>query len=469
MTVFHELCIDQRFIVMKKLLIPAGLLLATSTQLYGATPPNIIYIMTDQHSANALSCAGNADVSTPNIDRLARRGVRFVNTYCALPLSGPSRAAMFTGYMPSAVGMEENETPLPDSLRTRTLGNLMEATGYDNGYAGKWHVNTNSLPAARAFGFENLHGHNDCGLAEAANEFIRRDHGGKPFFLVASFDNPHNICEYARGQKMPFASIVEVPLDSCPNLPPNFLINPYDADILRWEREQSYRLYPTKGYTADDWRRYRGMYFRLIEHVDAEVGKIIDTIDSLNLWDNTVVIFTADHGDGQGAHQWNQKTALWEEVANVPLIVCAPKNGKNNGTVSHALVNNGIDLMPSLLDWAGAEKPRWCRGNSLRPAVERPEVEEVNDYVVCETVFAQTGGTRGWALRTPHYKYVVYEAGANREMLFDMDNDRLEMTNLAVESKYRSELLRHRELLRRRLETDMPASPYPLTRMIPVD
>lgn len=452
---------------MKKKLISIGLLLAACVHL-NATPPNIIYIMTDQHSANALSCAGNADVATPNIDRLAARGVRFTNAYCALPLSGPSRAAMFTGYMPSTIGMAENETPLPDSLRTRTLGNLMEAAGYDNGYSGKWHVNTNSLPAPHAFGFENLHGHNDYGLAEAASEFLRRDHGGKPFFLVASFDNPHNICEYARGQRLPFAEIREVPTDSCPNLPKNFFINPYDADILRWERERSYRLYPTKGYTADDWRHYRNAYFRLIEHVDAEVGKIIDTIDSLGLWDNTVVIFTADHGDGQGAHQWNQKTALWEEVANIPLIVCAPGNRKNAGQVTEALVNNGIDLMPTILDWAEVEKPAWCDGNSLRGAVENPASEGENEYVVCETVFAQTGGTNGWMLRTPHFKYVLYEAGENREMLFDMDNDRLEMTNLAIESKYRPELLRHRELLRQWMSENIPDGPYSLRRLIPV-
>lgn len=442
------------------------MLLAACLSLHAGNP-NIIYIMTDQHSANALSCAGNKDVHTPNIDRLAARGVSFSNAYCALPLSGPSRAAMFTGYMPSATGMQENETPLPDSLRTRTLGNLMEAAGYDNGYSGKWHVNTNSLPAARAFGFENLHGHNDYGLAEAANEFIRRDHGGKPFFLVASFDNPHNICEYARGQKLPFADTPVAPTDSCPNLPVNFQINPYDADILRWERERSYRLYPTKGYTPDDWRHYRNAYFRLIEHVDAEVGKIVDTIDSLNLWDNTVVIFTSDHGDGQGAHQWNQKTVLWEEVANIPLIVCAPRNAKNASSTSEALVNNGIDLMPSILDWAGADKPVWCRGESFRYAVEKPQAASEVPYVVTETVFAQTGGTRGWMVRTPRYKYVLYEAGAHREMLFDMEHDRTEMTNLAVESRYADELRAHRAMLREWMLANISAKEYHETRLIP--
>ncbi len=424
--------------------------------------------MTDQQSANAMSCAGNENLSTPNMDRLAEHGVRFNNAYCAMPLSGPSRSAMFTSYTPSATGMQENETPLPDSLRNRTLGNIMEQAGYANGYSGKWHVNTNSLPADTAFGFRNLHGHNDTGLAEAAIEFLREDHGDKPVFLVASFDNPHNICEWARGQKMPFAEVPETAVDSCPNLPPNFNINPYDADILRWERERSYRLYPTKGYTADDWRRYRNAYFRLVEHIDSEIGKIVDEIDRQNLWDNTVVIFTSDHGDGQGAHQWNQKTALWEEVANVPMIVCLPK-GKNAGTVSEALVNNGIDLMPSVLDFAGVAAPYWCKGTSYRNCAENPKNTGNNEYIVVETNFAQTGGTRGWAVRTPHYKYVLYEAGKNREMFFDMENDRLEQVNLAIEGKYKEELKKHREMLRQWMETNLIGEQYPSTRFIPVN
>lgn len=453
---------------MKKYPVAAAVMLAAITA--GAKNPNIIYIMTDQQSADAMSCAGNDGLRTPNMDRLAARGVRMVNTYCALPLSGPSRSAMFTGYMPSQSGMMENETPLPDSLRTRTLGNLMEAAGYDNGYAGKWHVNTNSLPGKRAFGFENLHGHGDRGLAEAAVEFIGRDHGDKPFFLVASFDNPHNICEYARGQRLPSTELSE-PTDvkDCPNLPPNHLIQPYDADILRWEREQSYRLYPTKGYTADDWRRYRNAYFRLVETVDAEIGKIVDEIDRRNLWDNTVVIFTSDHGDGQGAHQWNQKTVLWEETACVPMIVCAPGARKHAGKVSAELVSNGIDLMPSVLDWAGQPKPGWSKGRSFRHAVENPDpAASQAPYVVTETEFAQTGGTKGWMLRTPRYKYVLYEAGANREMLFDMENDRLEMRNLAVESAYADEVARHRELLREWFEDNPKGLRYSRNRFIPV-
>lgn len=456
---------------MKKQTVSVGLIFA-SAFVAQAKQPNVIYIMTDQQSANAMSCVGNTDLTTPAMDRLAARGVRFSNAYCALPLSGPSRAAMFTGRMPSQCGMIENETPLPDSLRNRTLGNLMEEAGYQGAYAGKWHVNTNALPAERAFGFERLHGHDDRGLAESVVEFLRRDGVGKekPFFLVASFDNPHNICQYARGQRLPEAEIPEpASVADCPNLPANHLVQPYDPDILTWEREKSYRLYPTKGYTADDWRRYRNNYFRLVEHVDGEIGKIVDEIDRQNLWENTVVIFTSDHGDGQGAHQWNQKTALWEETANIPLIVCVPGNKKNAGKVSEALVNNGIDLMPSVLDWGGAGKPAWCKGESFRYAAENPAAESVQEFVVTETDFAQTGGTKGWMLRTPRYKYVLYEAGANREALYDMANDRLEMRNLAVESAYKPVVEEHRRLLSRWFAENPGGLPYSRDRFIPVN
>ena len=442
----------------------AGLIFPAS--LWAQQRPNIIYIMTDQQTATAMSCAGNVDLHTPNMDRLAAHGLRFTNAYCSLPLSGPSRASMFTGHTPAEIGMAENETPMPDSLRSRTLGTLLKQAGYETAYAGKWHVNTNSLPAAHAFGFENLHGHNDNGLAESAVSFLQRKHT-RPFFLVASFDNPHNICEYARCQNTPFANLEESRLDDCPNLPANFPIAPYDADVLSYEREQSYRLYPTRHYTPDDWRCYLNAYYRLIEHVDVEIGKIVDEIERQNLWKNTLIIFTSDHGDGASAHQWNQKTALYEEVVNVPFIVCLPGT-KHAGTVMPQLINNGVDLMPSLCDWSGAKLPDGAQGVSFRALTESGDTAlSHRSYVVTETLFAQTGGTCGWMVRTPRYKYVLYEAGKNRELLYDMTCDRGEMRNLAVERRYAELLKQHRVLLLEWMKQHPTPGPYSPMRFIP--
>ena len=411
--------------------------------------PNIIYIMTDQQCAGAMSCAGNPDLNTPNMDMLARRGVRFTNAYCAMPLSGPSRAAMFTGYMPSQSGMIENEMPLVDSLRSSTLGTLVADEGYDCAYAGKWHVNTVTIPDGE-FGFRRIKDNGDTGLAESCVDYLRQRDRKEPFFLVASFINPHNICEYARGQKTPHAQVVEPSLEDCPNLPENFAVSPYDASVLRFEQNQNYKLYPTTSYSPDQWRRYRNAYYRLTEAVDAEIGKILDEVERQGLWENTVIIFTSDHGDGNGAHHWNQKTALYEEVVGVPMIVCLP-GGKNAGTVTDALVNNGIDLLPSICDWTGAEVPHGRPGESYRAIAE--DGSQGQEFIVTETNFNQTAGTLGWMVRTPRYKYVLYDKGQYREQLFDMENDRGEMRNLAVESKYQDEVLRHRAILENWLKT----------------
>lgn len=439
---------------------------ALPAALFAQERPNIIYIMTDQQSATAMSCTGNTDVHTPNMDRLAAHGIRFENAYCAMPLSGPSRSAMFTGHTPGEAGLLKNGTPLPDSLRTRTLGTLVEQAGYTTAYAGKWHAHTNSLPDKHAFGFENLHPHNDFGLAEAAVQFLRRKHD-KPFFLVASFDNPHNICEYARHQELPYATLEEPALESCPNLPGNFTVAPYDADVLANERSLSYRIYPTRNYTPDDWRRYRNAYYRLVETVDREIGKIVDELDRQNLWKNTVIIFTSDHGDGSGAHQWNQKTVLYEEVANIPFIVCLPR-GQHAGTVMPQLISNGADLLPSICDWAGANVPADCRGVSFRSLAESGDTQkEHQPYVVTETAFLQTGGTHGWMVRTPWYKYVLYDTGKNREMLYDMANDRGEMRNLAIEHQYRDAVKQHRALLLEWMKKHPTPGKHSPTRFIP--
>lgn len=414
-----------------------------------AQRPNIIYIMTDQQTATAMSCAGNAYVHTPAMDRLAQHGVRFENAYCALPLSGPSRASMFTGYTPTEIGMQENETPLPDSLKERTLGSLVKQAGYDCAYAGKWHVNTNSLPGKEAFGFVNLHGHDDNGLAEDAVKYLRERKSDKPFFLVVSFNDPHGICEYARQQNVPYGKIPVVATDDCPQLPANFAVNPYDATSLAFEKSRNHRLYPTWDYTPDDWRHYLYAYYYLVAQVDHEIGKVVDEIDRENLWKNTVVIFTSDHGDGCAQHQWNQKTVLYESVVNIPYIICLPK-GKNAGNVSELLINNGPDLMPTVCDFAGIATPKHCQGRSVRPYAEHPEQQPSDsDYIVTETVFAQTAGTLGWMVRTKDYKYVLYDTGRYREQLYDMRTDRGEMRNLAVEHKYHDILVRHRSLLRK--------------------
>lgn len=406
--------------------------------------PNIIYIFTDQQTASAMSCAGNTDLHTPNMDKLAANGVRFENAYCTAPLSGPSRAAMFTGHYPGTAGLLVNGAEMPDSLKHATLGTLIADGGYECAYGGKWHLPLLEVPDGE-FGFKQLHPHNDIGLGEACARFLSEKHE-KPFFLVASFDNPHNVCEYARSQNLPYGNIEQPDVADCPGIPANFAKNPYDAGVIDFERKKSFTLYPSVDFSVADWRMYRYTYYRLVEKVDTEIGKIVDAIDKNGWWKNTVVIFSSDHGDGVGAHHWNQKSALYEEVVNIPLIVTLPGK-KHAGSTAKQLVSNGVDFFASVCDWAGVKLPSGAEGVSFRKVAESGgAVAEDQTYVVCETQF-DASNTRGWMLRTPRYKYVLYDKGNHREQLFDMEADRGEMRNLAVENAYKDELQKCRDWL----------------------
>lgn len=425
----------------KGISLAAGLsVLAVSQGLNAESGPrkkDIVLIITDQQTASAMGCMGNPNLKTPNMDRLAQRGILFRNAYCTAPLSGPSRTALLTGCYPGNVGMLRNGAPLQDSLRTSTLGTLVRDAGYECAYAGKWHVSESSIPD-RIYGFDKIHPHSDHGLSESAVAFLRKKHD-KPFFLVASFDNPHDICEYAREQNLPWGEVREPSsVDECPPLPENFRRNDDDADVILMEQMANYDLYPTVRYTEEQWRRYRYAYFRLVEKVDAEIGKIIDEIDRQKLWDNLVVIFTSDHGDGVGAHHWNQKSALYEEVVNIPLILVDPDNAAR-GIGSDAVVSNGIDIFETVLDYSGAKSGR-NNGMSFRPG--RPQRE----HAICETAFDR-GTARGWMVRTRDFKYVLYDRGPYREQLFAIGCDKGETRNLAHDPAFKKTLQEHRDIL----------------------
>ena len=389
-----------------------------------------------------MSCAGNTDLNTPNIDLLATEGIRFTNAYCASPLSTPSRASMFTGIPSGYTQMMVNESQIAKEIRPNTLGNLLKNAGYECAYAGKWHLPTASMESDE-WGFRVLHKFNDSGLADACSGFLAEKHL-TPFFMVASFNNPHNICEYARGEKLPNTKLKPSPLAECPNIPFNYAIAPYEPSAIRLEQTTNKSLlYPTTNFTADDWRLYRDAYYRFVEQVDGEIGKIISALKTNNLLDNTIIVFSSDHGDGLGAHHWNQKSVLYEEVLNVPLIIRLPK-AKNAGQVKGQLVNSCIDFFATICDYSEVKLPILCHGKSLRSVLENNgDSTELHPFIVSETMFDR-GVTNGWMLRTPKFKYILYDRGEQREQLFNIKNDPGEMINLAVEKKYSGQLQQYK-------------------------
>ena len=200
--------------------------------------PNILFIITDQQYAGAMSCAGNPDVYTPNMDSLAETGVRFTRAYCTHPLCGPQRASFMTGLFPHQNGAISNNTPINPEYKGRTLGNLLADAGYDCALSGKWHV-PGTTPAES--GLEVICGNRDDEVPLRSIEFMQRDRDN-PFFLFASFLNPHDICQVARNQPLPQGPVPEpATVEECPNLPANFAIPPYSPDILQMLRQANRR------------------------------------------------------------------------------------------------------------------------------------------------------------------------------------------------------------------------------------
>lgn len=407
--------------------------------------PNLLYIMTDQQCADAFSAAGCADVRTPAIDSIARRGVRFTEAYCSNPLCVPARTSMLTGLMPQESGVTYNNLKLPVNA-SAFMGSVMSGAGYDCGYFGKWHV---PVPVAdkERHGFATI-AHTaangvDSLAPDASIEFLRRSRS-KPFLLVSSFVNPHDICEWARGTKGKDGPYVEPPSPAqCPALPANFAITEHEPDVIRQVQARDSSAYPTRDWSDEKWRQYRFAYYRLIERVDAHIGRILDVLRETGQDRNTVIIFASDHGDGNAAHHWNQKQVLYEESARVPFIVAAPGTKAAGRVDSRHLVASCLDLIPTMCDYAGVTIPEGLKGLSLRAPAEGRMPKKWRDEVVAETEFCTFNKSyeiEGRLLRTGPWKYIAYSEGKLREQLFDMRTDRGEMRNLAVLTRHRADL-----------------------------
>lgn len=424
--------------------------------------PNVLLIMTDQQTADAMSCAGNKNLATPAMDALAADGIRFTNNYVTQPLCLPFRTSLQTARYPHEVSVRNNGDDIQGDVPL--LGKLMANAGYECGYFGKWHVGTTPENA----GYYNYQkGKKDDGIAELGKEFLLKKHE-KPFFLTVSFVNPHNVCQLARanavGADLPDGPIGVAPtnLDELPPLPANFDMPENEPTVIReiQNRSAAYH-YPTADWSELTWRQYLWGYYRLVEKVDAEIGKVLQALKDGGHEENTIVIFTSDHGEGVAKHHWNQKQILYDQATKTPFII--NWKGKTLHSIHSDLVTNALDIPATILDVAGVEKPNSMRGVSLLPLVYGKSVIKY-EYVVSETMFARGStnlGATGRMIRTEKYKYCIYDNGEKREQLFDMEHDPGEMNNLAYNKEFEKELNKHREMIATwAKETKDTAFPY---------
>jgi arylsulfatase A-like enzyme len=409
---------------------------------------NILLILTDQQSFKMMSCVRNRYLITPAMDSLAARGVRFDLAYCTNPVCVPSRFSLVTGRYPSEIGMRSNYCPgkIPENILKSGLGHAITSAGYKTMYGGKEHF-PGGTPA-KEFGFDYFCHDERENLARACADFIKSEHG-QPFFLTASFINPHDICfmainDYAADEqsrktiqngkvegeqvKKALAMVDDIPEDifwqeKCPLLPDNYLPQSDEPEaIFDMLARSPFKLNTREKWDDKIWRLHRWVYHRLTEQVDRQIEIVLKALNEANLTQETVVIFTSDHGDHDASHKLEHKTAFYEEAIRVPLIICDPDTATPGSLDQQHLVSNGLDIYPTICDYAGVQVPSELMGRSLRPIAMGYKPEHWRDNLLIESEI-------GSAVRTEDYLYVNYDQGNNREQLYDLKNDPGQTTN----------------------------------------
>jgi len=320
--------------------------------------PNIIFVHVDQLKRSAIGAYGCPYVKTPNIDRVIADSRHFKQFHCTVSVCVPSRTSWYTGLEPEQSGITENPRWIDrDAVKPNELGSwLRDKGGYDTVYTGKWHV----ALKPKSCGFRFLHNSNpvgeygDTAVARAAEEFLMTAPDDKPFFLSVGLLNPHDICywsfQYSPGK---FAMAPRMK-DQLPPFPKNYL---EENDHTGWSQ--------------DEWRFYAYSYFRFVEMVDEEIGRVYRAYLKSPQRDNTVFIFASDHGQGNGEHGHLTKNTPYEHSFNVPLAIIDPKGSPG---CDHRNLISGLDMAPTICDYAGVESMPKNNGKSFKPLVRGEKV-----------------------------------------------------------------------------------------------
>lgn len=436
--------------------------------------PNIIYICTDQQSETMMSCAGNHYLKTPAMDYLANNGIRFTRAYTSNPVCSPSRVSMMTGrlagYFNDKDGKQirENEgcmkiPEVSELVKSTTIGAFLKKAGYDLAYGGKQHLPPSLT--AKAQGFRIITDDQRDVLAEEAAKYIKGEHKN-PYFLVVSLINPHDICFMAIrdfADSVTSASLLknsttelrnldkalELPkgvnkeqffAEYCPPLPPNYEPQEDEAkSIGSLLDRRPFRRSARTEYSDEKWRMHRWAYCRLTELVDAQIQVVLDALKQSGQEGNTLVLFSSDHGDNDASHRIEHKTVLDEESANIPFIAMWKGHipaGKVNTT---NLISNGLDLLPTVCDYAGIKAQADPRGRSIRPLMEGKNVDWRKTLGVETEIGRMVVSEDG-------YKYIRYDAVGIEERLLDLNKDPFEKTHFTFKESHSKQLTNLRKV-----------------------
>ncbi len=428
--------------------------------------PNVLFIATDDMN-NALGCYGHPVVKTPNLDRLAARGVRFDRAYTQFALCSPSRSSLMTGLAPDTTKIynlqKHFRSVIPDVV---TLGQCAQKNGYFTARVGKiFHygnpgqIGTDGLDDAPTWNQKvnpkgidkdeepklTIHTPERKGLGSTigfyaspapdeehtdglvASETIKlmEQHKDGPFFLAAGFYRPH--CPYIAPKKYfdlyPADKIEPIPYTEGENTlaPPwAYFTKPPNWNMTLRQQQEALQA-----------------YYASISFVDANVGKLLGALDRLGLTDNTVIVFWSDHGYATGEHgQWMKQT-VFEAAARVPMIFAGPgvtAKGKPSPRTVELL-----DLYPTLADLCGfTQVPTNLHGKSLRPLLQNPQAKWDRPAVsqVARSRNQQADSLMGYSLRTERYRYTEWLGGDEGVELYDYQADPKEMQNLGKSDKH---------------------------------
>ena len=416
----------------------------------GPSRPNILLLLADDQRADTIAAWGNPHIRTPNLDRLARRGTSFRGNYCFGSNSGavcvPSRAMLMSG---------RTWLNVPHDLRgVRLLPELLREAGYETFATGKWHNGEESFvrafPRGRSVFFGGMADHTKVPVADvrggqvvdrriagkfsseqfadAAVDFLRTRTGNGPFFCYVAFTAPHD----PRNPPEPFR---EMYYRDRPPLPENFLPrHPFDNGILRNIRDENLAPYPrTREVIGDQLCEYYG----LITHLDEQVGRILAALEESGRAEDTVIIYTADHGLALGSHGLLGKQSVYEHSMRSPLLIAGPGIHAGRSTAAFTYL---FDLFPTICALAGAKPPHGLAGRDLRPLWEDEGAK------VRESVFLPFSGLMR-SVRDARWKLIVYPP-INHRQLFDLRDDAHETRDLAAEPGHEPEIARLTALMR---------------------
>lgn len=407
--------------------------------------PNVIFILADQWRAQATGYAGNGQVRTPNLDALSAESVNLINACSGIPVCTPYRASFLTGQYPHTHGLFMNDAHLRPN--GHSIAQAFAQSGYETAYIGKWHVNgqgrTQPIASESRLGFEYwkvlecTHDYNHSEYyagdstekqiwegydAEAqtldAMEYITSRTGEQPFFLTLSWGPPHDPYQTAPERFRELYRPEEILLR--PNVPP--------------EAEERARA-DIAGYYAH------------CTALDEYLGMIVKAIENNGIAEDTILVFTSDHGDMLGSHGLARKQKPWDESIRIPFLLRYPARFGWVGRAVDDIFVDSHDIMPTLLGLAGAEIPSSVQGTDMSPhLVDGTRPEEPCTVLACYQPFgewsrARSGGVFGYSgreyrgLRTPRYTYAETLAGA--WLLFDNAIDPYQLENLIEHPGYR--------------------------------